>query len=56
MIFFYSKVSKIGVNRYRAADGTPYAVLIHLEIMLAAFGPMYVQYFFGVPFNDYLCL
>jgi hypothetical protein len=56
MVCFYPKVAKIGVNRYRTADGTPDALLIHREIMLAAFGLLYVQYCSGIPLYDYLRL
>ncbi|MDR1108895.1 MAG: hypothetical protein LBL19_07665, partial [Spirochaetaceae bacterium] len=36
------------------ADGTPNALLVYLEIMLAAFGFLYIQYFKSVPLYDYL--
>jgi hypothetical protein len=53
---FYPQVSKVGIKRYRIADRTPDAVLIHLEVMLAAFCFLYIKYFRGVSFNDYLGL
>jgi hypothetical protein len=56
MVCFYPKISPISVNRYRIANGTPDAVLIHLEVMPAAFGLLYIQYFPGIPLNDDLGL
>jgi hypothetical protein len=56
MELFYPKVSTISVKRYRIAQRTPDAVLIHLEVMLAAFGLVCVKYFCGVPLNDGLGL
>jgi hypothetical protein len=56
MIFFYPKISKVGVKRYRIADRTPDALLIHLEVMLAAFGLLCIQYFQGVSLQYYLRL
>jgi hypothetical protein len=52
MVCFYPKVSQIGIKRYRIADGTPNAVLIHLEVMLTAFGLLNIQYLRSVSFND----
>jgi hypothetical protein len=56
MIFFYPKVSKIGVKRYRITDAIPYCFFIYLEIMLATFGFLYVNDFLTVPLDYYLCL
>jgi hypothetical protein len=52
----YPQISQIRVKRYRIADRTPDAVLIHLEVMLAAFGLLNIQYFPGVSLNYCLCL
>jgi hypothetical protein len=52
MICFYPKISQIRIKRYRIADGTPDAVLIHLEVMITAFGLMSIQYLRSVSFND----
>jgi hypothetical protein len=56
MVFFYPKVSQIGIKRYRIADRTPDAVLIYLEVMLTAFGLLNIQYLRGVSLNDDLGL
>jgi hypothetical protein len=52
VVFFYPKISPISVKGYRIAEGTPDAVLIHLEAMPAAFGFLYIKYFPGIPLND----
>ena len=56
MVFFYSKISKISVKRYRIADAFPYCFFIYLEIMFAAFGFLYVDNLQAVPLNDDLRL
>jgi hypothetical protein len=56
MVFFYPKVSKISVKRYRIADVFSYGVFIYFEIMFAAFGFPQVNDFPGVPLNDDLGL
>jgi hypothetical protein len=56
MVCFYPKVSPIRIKRYRIADRASDAVLIHLEIMLAALGLLNIQYLPGVPLDDDLGL
>ena len=56
MVFFYSQVSKVGVKGYRIADTFSDSIFIHLEIMLAAFGFLYVDDEQTAPLNDDLRL
>jgi hypothetical protein len=56
MVFCYPLVSKISVKRDRTANAFPYGVFIHLKIMLAAFGFLYVDDLQTAPLNDDLCL
>jgi hypothetical protein len=56
MILLYPLVSEIGVKRDRIAYVFPNRIFIHLEIMFAAFGFLYVNDFPAVPLNDYLGL
>jgi hypothetical protein len=56
MVLLYSQVPKISVKRNRTADVFPDGVFIHLEIMLAAFGFLYVDDLQAVPLNDGLRL
>jgi hypothetical protein len=52
MVSFYPKVSKVGIKRYRFAYSFSYRVFIYLEIMLPAFGFLYVNDFQTVPLYD----
>lgn len=56
MVSCYPKVSQVSIKPYRITDRTADGVLIHLEVMLAAFSLLNIQYFQRVPFNDNLCL
>jgi hypothetical protein len=56
MVFFYSPVSKISVKRNRITDAFPYCFFIYLEIMLAAFGFLYIDDLQTVPLNYDLSL
>jgi hypothetical protein len=51
VVFFYPMVSGIGVNRYRIADALPNRIFKYFEIMLAAFGFLYVNDLTAVPLN-----
>ena len=56
MVLTYSQIPKVSVKRSRTADAFPDGILIHLEIMLIAFGFLYVDDLQAVPLNDDLCL
>jgi hypothetical protein len=56
MVFFYPKIAKICVKRYRIADAFSYGVFIYLEIMFTAFGFLYINDFMTVPLNYDLAL
>jgi hypothetical protein len=56
VVFFYTLVSGIGVNRYRIADALTNRVFKYFKIMLAAFGFTRVNYLQAVPFDDDLRL
>jgi hypothetical protein len=56
MVLFYSLVSKIGVKRKRITDASPNRIFIYLEIMLAAFGFLYIYDAQAVSLNDDLRL
>ena len=55
MVLFYPQISEISVKGYRIADAFPNGIFIYLEIMLAAFGFLYVDNFQSAPLNDNLC-
>ena len=56
MVFFYPQVSKISVKGYRFADAFSNGIFIHLEIMFAAFGFLYINDAPTAPLNDDLRL
>ena len=56
MVCLYPLVSKIGVNRNRAADLFSNGVFIHLKIMFAALGFLYIDDLQSIPLNDDLRL
>jgi hypothetical protein len=49
MVCFYSQVSKTGVKGYRIADAFSNSIVIYREIMIAAFGFLYVDDLQGTP-------
>ena len=51
MVFVYPNVPKISVKRNRIAYAFSYGVFIHLEVMFAAFGFLYVKDFQTAPLN-----
>ena len=56
MVLLYSQISKISVKRNRITDAFPDGVFKYLEIMLAAFGFLHVDYLQAVPLNNDLRL
>jgi hypothetical protein len=56
MVPFYPQIAKVRVKRYRIADQTADGILIHLKVMLTAFGLLNIQDFQGVPLYDNLGL
>jgi hypothetical protein len=56
MVSFYPLVSKIGVKWNRITNAFSYCVFIYLEIMLTAFGLLYINDAQAVPLNDDLGL
>ena len=56
MVSFYPLVSKISVKGYRITDTFSYCFFIYLEIMLAAFGFLYIDDAQTAPLNDDLRL
>ena len=54
MIGPYSKISKIGINRNRTANGFPNGVFKYFEIMFATFRFLHIDDLKAVPLYDNL--